>query len=326
MYRPTDTNTWQGRIDSNEGELRLRWHQKIKLIDLNNETLPDLNRHEKGIVMVGFRCDEGVRRNKGRTGAKEGPESLRKACCNFAYHFEKQTIIFDCGDIVCEGNELESAQDELQNLISKVKTKDYFAFVLGGGHELAFPHYMGLFHALPKSRNIGIINFDAHFDLRIPENGPSSGTPFFQISEKCKENHQPFNYFCIGIQKSSNTKALFERANALDVGYIFSNELKDASITDLINQIQRFIDKADHVYLTICLDVFDSSFAPGVSAPSAIGLQASIALDLIKEIVASGKLVSADLAELNPSLDQGEKTARLAAKLVYEIITDFQAN
>jgi formiminoglutamase len=48
-------------------------------------------------------------------------------------------------------------------------------------------------------------------------------------------------------------------------------------------------------------------------------------LQLIKEIVASGKLISADLAKLNPSLDQRGKTAKLAAKLAYEIITDYQS-
>jgi formiminoglutamase len=48
-------------------------------------------------------------------------------------------------------------------------------------------------------------------------------------------------------------------------------------------------------------------------------------LELIKEIVASGKLISADLAELNPSLDLEDMTAKLAAKLAYEIITDYQS-
>ena len=79
----------------------------------------------------------------------------------------------------------------------------------------------------------------------------------------------------------------------------------------------------DYIYLTICLDVFDISFAPGVSAPSAIGLHPNITLNLIKEIVGSGKLISADIAELNPLVDQDNKTSKLASKLAYEIITDF---
>jgi formiminoglutamase len=52
-------------------------------------------------------------------------------------------------------------------------------------------------------------------------------------------------------------------------------------------------------------------------------MQPRVALELIKEIVASGKLISADLAELNPPLDQGDMTAKLAAKLAYEFITGY---
>ena len=325
MYSPTNKNTWLGRVDQNEGDLGLRWHQKMKLIDLNTETLPDLNSHEKGIVIIGFKCDEGVRRNKGRIGAKEGPEWVRLACCNHADHFHESTIFFDGGDVICTDHDLEGAQNELQNLITTIKTKGYFPFVFGGGHEVAFPHFMGLFDATPKERHIGIINIDAHFDLRIPEDKPSSGTPFFQISKICQENHRPFNYFCIGIQHSANTQALFERANSLDVEYILANEINETMIHNHINHIKNFIEKVDYIYLTICLDVFDISFAPGVSAPSAIGLHPNITLDLIKEIVGSGKLISADIAELNPSLDQDNKTSKLASKLTYEIITEFQA-
>lgn len=324
MYNPTSNNTWQGRVDQNEGDLGLRWHQRIKQINLNSEKLPELIGDEKGIVIIGFSCDEGVRRNKGRTGANEGPESLRLACCNHADHFRQSTIIFDCGDVVCPDHDLEGAQNELKKLISIIRSKDYSPFVFGGGHEVAFPHFMGLFDSTPKEKQIGIINIDAHFDLRIPESGSSSGTPFYEISKLCQDNLRPFNYFCIGIQKSANTQALFERADTLGVEYILAKEIKESSIHDHINQVKNFIEKVDCIYLSICLDVFDISFAPGVSAPSVIGLYPNITLDLIKEIVGSGKLISADIAELNPSLDQDTKTSKLASKLAYEIITDYQ--
>ena len=325
MYRPTNKNTWNGRIDQNEGGFGQRWHQRIKLIDLSKEKLPDLKEDQKGIVIVGFKCDEGVRRNKGRTGARNGPESLRISSCNHADHFHKNTLLFDGGDVICEDRDLEAAQTELQQVTSKIKVKGYFPFIFGGGHEVAFPHFMGLIEVLPKSRNLGVINIDAHFDLRKPENQSSSGTPFFQISEKCLENNQSFNYFCVGIQKSANTHALFERANSLGTEYIFASEMKESLLKNHIRRINKFIESVDFVYLTICLDAFDISYAPGVSAPSAIGLQPYLVLDVIKEIVGSGKLISADIAELNPPLDRDNKTTRLAAKLAYEIITEYQS-
>lgn len=324
MYSPPNRKAWFGRIDQNEGNLGLRWHQKIRLINLQKEELPTLKKHENGIVFIGFKCDEGVRRNKGRVGAKDGPDGIRKASATFANHFVDHTYLFDAGDIICNDLDLEKAQSELEQLIKQIRSNNYFTFIFGGGHEMAFPHYLGLKDSLPKDKVIGIINIDAHFDLRIPEGEPSSGTPFYQISQICKKESHPFKYMCIGIQKSANTQALFKRADELGVEYICNNEINIHSISQHSDQIRHFVHQVDFVYLTICLDAFDISFAPGVSAPSAIGLHPSTAVEFIREIIKTDKLISADVAELNPRWDQDNKTSKLASKLVFEIIAAYQ--
>jgi len=325
MYIAPNKKGWLGRIDQNEGDLGMRWHQKIIYIDLNNEELPFLSQEEIGIVFVGFKCDEGVRRNKGRVGAKDGPEWLRKACSNLANHFDDHTFIYDIGDITCDDNDLEAAQAEFQKVVAKINSKGYFVFGFGGGHEIAFPHYAGLLDSTSKDKTIGIINIDAHFDLRLPEDKASSGTPFYQIAMNSMEEELPFNYFVIGIQKSSNTQALFKRAEDFGVHYINSHDLKEDNLHLQKEKVKKFMHQVDYIFLTICMDVFDISVAPGVSAPSIIGLQPFLALEIINVIVHSGKLISADIAELNPSVDQDDKTSKLASKLIFEILTDYQA-
>jgi formiminoglutamase len=320
MYKTTSKKLWLGRIDALEGDLGLRWHQIIKCIDLKTEALPPLEKKQKGIAILGFQCDEGVRRNKGRTGARHGPEYLRKACANLANHFDKQTQIFDVGNVVCDDHDLESAQEELQEIISSINSKGYFVFVFGGGHEVAYPHFMGIRNSIPVNKTIGIINLDAHFDLRIPENQGTSGTPFYQIAQGCKSRNESFNYFVAGIQRSANTKALFKRAEELGVNYIPAPAIAETSM----RQLDEFIRQVDFIYLTICMDVFDISVAPGVSAPSSNGIMPGIAIELINKVLQSGKMVSADIAELNPPLDQDDKTSRLASKLVFEILTNYQ--
>lgn len=324
MYAPTDKHSWTGRIDSNEGDLGQRWHQKVKLIDLSTEKIPSLKKEVLGIVILGFKCDEGVRRNKGRTGAAEGPEALRKACSNHANHFHENTLLFDGGNVICIDGDLESAQSELRSYISKIRSSGYYPFVFGGGHEVAYPHFMGIIDSFPKNKSIGIINIDAHFDLRIPEERASSGTPFYQISEECTSLGLPFKYLCIGIQQSSNTQALFKRAIEHGVEYILSEDINDLTSEVYISKIDQFIESIDYVYLTVCLDVFDISIAPGVSAPSVLGLKGEFMVKMLQKLMNSGKVISTDIAELNPSLDQNEMTAKLAAKLVYEIITSFR--
>jgi formiminoglutamase len=228
------------------------------------------------------------------------------------------------GDVICEDQNLEGAQEELAEIISISYAKGYFVFVFGGGHEVALPHFNGIRNASAGNQSIGIINIDAHFDLRIPEGKGSSGTPFYQIAEVCKSKDEDFNYFVAGIQRSANTQALFNRAEELGVTYILAADLNEKYLGTVIQQLDKFIQKVDLIYLTICLDVFDISVAPGVSAPSANGIQPGIAIELITKIIQSGKLVTADIAEHNPLLDQDEKTSKLASKLIFEVLTNYQ--
>jgi formiminoglutamase len=81
-----------------------------------------------------------------------------------------------------------------------------------------------------------------------------------------------------------------------------------------------FMLSLDHIYLTICLDVLAECFAPGVSAPQPLGLSPWQTLPLLKYIIQSGKVVSLDIAELSPPLDQEQKTARLAALIIAELL------
>ena len=84
--------------------------------------------------------------------------------------------------------------------------------------------------------------------------------------------------------------------------------------------LDNFILRNDYLYLTICLDVFAESIAPGVSAPQALGLNPWHVIPLLKYIVQSGKVVGMDIAELSPPLDHEQKTSRLAAAIIAELL------
>jgi arginase family enzyme len=76
------------------------------------------------------------------------------------------------------------------------------------------------------------------------------------------------------------------------------------------------------LYLSLDLDVLDPAHAPGVSHPEPGGLSTREAISLIQAIPA-GTLVAADLVELNPANDLRDLTARVAAKLLKEIVARF---
>ena len=314
FYRAGHKEDWQGRIDG-DGAEHLRWHQVIRTLDLSMETVLV----QPSIVLLGFACDEGVRRNMGRTGAKDGPQAIRKALSNLPSHLPSLKL-FDAGDIICPGTSLEEAQQQLGLAISKILTQGGFPLVLGGGHEVTYGHFLGI--KKWGSSNLGIINFDAHFDNREPgENGTSSGTGFWQIEQDQKKVNSALHYLAIGIQQTGNTKALFDRANHTGTIILSAPDFNEKNQGQNTKVLREFLSKIENLYLTIDLDVFASAYAPGVSAPTALGLiPDSYFFIILNLILQSGKLRSVDFAELNPTLDQDQRTARLAAALIDHIV------
>jgi formiminoglutamase len=307
---------WTGRIDGTE-DAHLRWHQKI--VYQSSYDMPINLSGNRQYAIVGFESDEGVARNKGRVGAKDGPDVLRQFCANLPVHSPSIFYVVDIGNIKCENHQLELAQELLSNTIAHCQTSRYVSVVFGGGHELTYSHFLGIRKAHPDKK-IGIVNFDAHFDIREPDPavGVSSGTGFWQIAQQEEE----LNYLAIGIQHSGNTRKLFETADQLGVEYILAEAISQENKEQIINQINAFCEGVDLVYCTVCLDVFSAAFAPGVSAPAGYGLiPDQLFLSIFRTVINHKKLVAFDIAELNPTLDQHNQTARLAASLVYELVT-----
>lgn len=300
-------NIWQGRWDGEE-LLFHRIFQRVKEEQNYDNISPN------DFVLHGFAVDEGVRRNKGRQGAKDAPDVIRKNMSNFPVVLPDFSML-DFGNITCEDGHLENAQNSLAKNVSKVLLKGGKSLVLSGGHEVTYAHYLGLKTAFPEQK-IGIINIDAHFDNRQPEKevGPSSGTGFWQIAQE-----GPINSLHIGIQRNSNTLKLFDTAHQYGMKYILADELFFENLPSIYQRIDELLDNVDFAYLTICMDVFNASIAPGVSASAYNGIFADATfMHFYRHILKNNKLVALDVAEVNPSFDIQDRTARLAACLVNE--------
>ncbi|HEX5169012.1 MAG TPA: arginase family protein, partial [Cyclobacteriaceae bacterium] len=193
MYQSPDLSIWKGRTDPLDGEEGWRWHHVVKALDLFG-ILPDVNGTGRQFAFLGFCCDEGVRRNQGRVGAREGPHSIRKNLRNLAVHFDSSRIsLYDAGNVICTEDKMELAQEMLGKKVTQLLQAGYKPIVLGGGHEVAFGHFQGIHSFISqKNTNIGIINIDAHFDLRRSDRQGNSGTSFLQISELLKNADQQF--------------------------------------------------------------------------------------------------------------------------------------
>ncbi len=300
---------WKGRIDQEDGEAGRRWHQVV-----SHELT------EPGIGLIGFACDLGVKANKGREGAIEGPDAIRNALANQAWHING--ALHDGGTIFADAS-LDHAQCAYAQKLTEQLNQHHFVVGVGGGHEIAWGSYKGLANSQgckDVGKRIGIINFDAHFDLRKPAPNPSSGTPFYQVAQYCEQQGQEFYYACLGVADTANTPALFSFANANKVTYVKD---MDCEVNSDKATLSTFLANVDELYVTICLDVFPAHLAPGVSAPSALGVSPHYVISMLhwlgqQQSVLDYRWRLVDVAEMSPEYDIDNRTAKLAARLIHE--------
>lgn len=315
-YLPPDPTVWQGRIDIPADSC---FYQHMRMLNLLTEKPQS---HDKiAFALVGFKCDEGVQRDLGRTGAFEGPIAIRQRLARLPIQ-TAHVACYDAGNVICTDHDLEASQNALAEVTAKLLGHNIIPIVLGGGHELAWGHYQGISKVYPPERHLGIINFDAHFNLHPmhPVQRGSSTTAFYQIAEAHKNSNRVLNYNCIGIQHAGNIRQSFDIAKKFGVQHILADELHQGLQEKCIDFVDRIIDENEILYMSLSLDVFSPAFAPGVSTIQPLGLNPWHLIPLIRKVASSGKVISYDIAEHVPRYDIDHRTAKLAASLIYEII------
>lgn len=334
-----DMTRWTGRAEPFETARARYWYQLAQPYE------------QQPVGLIGFACDQGVRRNQGRVGARVAPPLIRQAFAalpvikELQQRFDGQlpTLLGDAGDIHCHDNDdfaasiLEAAQTTYTDKVSHIIKQGGLPIGLGGGHAIAYGSFLGLWQALTKRHDdtnvsvinsktvtrttptIGVINFDAHLDIRQSDVA-TSGTPFRQIAEHLDTHDQPFHYCCIGVSRFSNTAALFDRAEQLGVQVISDEDCHFQPWESLAKQVDTFISQVDVLYITIDMDCLPSSVVPGVSAPAAYGIELSFVERMVKRIMASNKVKMADIAEINPTFDVDNRSCKVAARLLATIV------
>jgi formiminoglutamase len=230
--------------------------------------------------------------------------------------------LYDGGDILV-GEDLEGGQVLLGERVAAVLRAGALPVVLGGGHEVAFGSYLGWSAALgraPAGERWGILNVDAHFDLREAP-VPTSGTPFLQAARSEEAAGREFRYAVVGISRANNTRALLDTAAALGVPFLDDDAAsRPSAVTDFVGE---WLQGVDRVHLTLDLDALPAAVAPGVSAPAGFGIPVDAVRAAVRAVAASGKLGLLEVAELNPRFDVDGRTARTAARLVDEALRSF---
>ncbi len=266
------------------------------------------------IVLLGCPQDEGVRRNRGREGARNAPTAIRRQFYKLGimgFEDERPFTLFDMGDTPVDGS-LEEIHDRHREIVRRVLHDGKTLIVLGGGNDISYPDASAL--AMESPRPLAF-NIDAHFDVRA-DTPRNSGTPYRQLLE---EKHLlPERFFEIGYQRFANSPTYAAYLERLGVRGIPLDELDFLGIDDVLAEALALPAKA--IFWGIDMDVVTAADAPGVSAPNPAGLSASQLLDIADIAGADPRSRLFEITEVNPIYDIDDRTSRLAAAAMWTFI------
>ena len=268
-------------------------------------------------VLVGFPCDLGVRRNHGRPGAALAPDDIRQDFYRFTAWDAPAGVdlaelgVIDLGNVRI-GSELEAAQHRLAGLVAELLRSGAVPVVLGGGHEAAFGHYLGYVAA---GLDCGIINVDAHLDVRPVTRGPHSGTPFRQALEHPDHRLGPRRYVVIGPQRQSvaRTHAQLVEKHHGRIHWLDVLAVAGGAVQVFAGELDQLGRECDAILLTVDADAFRQADVPGTSAPAPVGLEGTDWPAIALRAGAEPRVRSLEIVEVNPRFDRDHQTARWAA-------------
>lgn len=278
-------------------------------------------------VLLGFPQDEGVRRNQGRPGAARAPEEIRRWLYRLAPWDPEMDVDLalapplDLGNIRIQGA-LEESQEVLAHVVAPVLRAGAVPIVLGGGHETAYGHYLGYVAA---GRPVGIINIDAHLDVRPLLDGRGhSGSPFRQALEHPTQPLPGSRYACLGAQPHATSRQHWQYACQCGARVHWRGDLQPSLASHLSVECDRFAAEGTAIYLSIDADVVRMADVPGVSAPNPSGLPGDEVLAAARIAGQSPGIARLDLVELNPNHDSGGQSARWGALVVWNFLVGLQ--
>eukprot|EP01120_Amphizonella_sp_Union-15-10_P009940 TRINITY_DN3882_c0_g1_i2.p1 TRINITY_DN3882_c0_g1~~TRINITY_DN3882_c0_g1_i2.p1 ORF type:complete len:305 (-),score=51.63 TRINITY_DN3882_c0_g1_i2:69-983(-) len=266
------------------------------------------------VVLLGFPHDEGVRRNGGRVGAKNGPKTFRSflekmgTVVNPEFSLDLRSIEISDGGDVDPDISLEDAHKELTKTASQI--------LKSGGNDQSYPNARALLEYM-NGDSIGVINIDAHLDVRPLKDGKvHSGSPFRLLlsDERFKSSSSKFCEFA--SQGSQCSKEHWDYVLSHDpMTRIFPlSEVKLKGIEMAFNEALAFL--GDNIFVSFDLDSITSADAPGVSCPANIGLVAEDALFICLAAGKNPKVKYFDVSEFNPDVE-GYRTGRLVVLMFY---------
>lgn len=276
---------------------------------------------EAKIAIMGIPFDSAVSLGKGTASA---PQTIRELSTDMSDLFEEfkpvsDKLIYDHGDITIDLN-WERYFRDVQKEAYSLMQNDKFCLFIGGDHSVTIPLHkaFGQYQKEKKQDSkIGIIHFDAHYDLCDEYDGS-------KWSHACTEaralddvvSGEDLHFLGIRVAEVDEMELIaknpqIQTIRALDVyrdGYLKSYE-----------KLYDHFKDYDAVYFTLDIDVLDPAYAPGTGTPVAGGLTSRELTEIVKLMLKNLPIKAMDIVEVSPPLDVNNITSWAAMRIIHEV-------
>ena len=274
------------------------------------------------IAVLGAPFDFGT---QWRAGARRGPRAIREASTLFSFghagaydHEDDITYlpdgtvkIVDIGDADIIHTDTIQSHRNIEFGVRKILAAGAIPIVLGGDHSINIP----CINAFDDQDPVHLVQIDAHLDFVDERHGVrcGHGNPMRRAAEK------PYvtGLTQLGIRNVSSTaREGYDDARAMGSDILSVRQVRKLGIDAVLERIPA----GERYYVTIDIDGFDPSIAPGTGTPSHGGFLYYEGLELLDGLAKRGTIVGVDLVEVAPDYDPSDLTAILSAQLLMNLI------
>lgn len=287
---------------------------------------PDWDALDADVAILGAPYDFGT---QWRAGARFGPRAIREASTLFSFghggaydHEDDVTYlpaesvrIVDLGDADIVHTDTLRSHANIEAGVRRILAAGALPVVLGGDHSINIPCVNAFAEDCARNGPIHLVQIDAHLDFVDERHGVryGHGNPMRRAAEK------PYvsGLSQLGIRNVSSTaKEGYEAARSMGSDILSVRQIRKLGVEGVLARIPA----GARYYVTIDIDGFDPSIAPGTGTPSHGGFIYYEGLEILAGLAARGTIVGVDLVEVAPDYDHSGATAILAAQVLMNLI------
>jgi agmatinase len=275
------------------------------------------------VAFLGVPYDGGTPQPGIPTGQRAGPAAAREASRDqlvplegwYDVETDRDHLVgvtmADVGDVVIDGSDTEGNYSRITDAAKQIAARGALMVAFGGDHSISYPLGLGM----EPMGAFDVVHVDAHTDF-VDEHRGSRLTGASQLRRLAE---LPFvgTVSALGIRNVDRSE--IDGLRELGGRWATTRDVLERGPAEVVRDT---VPEAAALYVSIDLDVLDSSIAPGHSLPEPGGLDYRQLRAILAEVARRGRVVGFDVVELNPARDPSGATARVATWIAVHLLSE----